>query len=215
MLDQHASMQKPPPRRWGLLGATYVVTPRASIMQLRQFRFGAQKCTSCGRRLRTSHVCLETILPQPRYGSARSKAGDLASRQEGATAEKAVPFSKLRLSIVIQQSGVQDEPSVRRHPLKACQTAIVSDPSLPQPLDRQNPRGRVRGVGRLVGAAWPIRKKVASTRVKAPALGTSSIPRGTGEASDGMQTDKAGTITLFQKMSGTAETANRRNQPQS
>jgi hypothetical protein len=38
---------------------------------------------------------------QPRYGSARSKAGDLASRQEGATAEKAVPFSKLRLSIVI------------------------------------------------------------------------------------------------------------------
>jgi hypothetical protein len=53
-------------------------------------------------RLRTSHVCLETILAQPRYGSARSKAGDLASRQEGATAEKAVPFSELRLSIVVQ-----------------------------------------------------------------------------------------------------------------
>jgi hypothetical protein len=114
MLDQHASMQKPPPRRWGLLGATYVVTPRASIMQLRQFRFGAQKCTSCGRRLRTSHVCLETILPQPRYGSARSKAGDLASRQEGATAEKAVPFSKLRLSIVIEHQSPQ---VVRSHGL--------------------------------------------------------------------------------------------------
>jgi hypothetical protein len=68
-----------------------------------QFRFAAQKCTPRGRRLRTSHVCLETIVAQPRYGSARSKAGDLASRQEGATAEKAVPFSKLRLSIAMIQ----------------------------------------------------------------------------------------------------------------
>jgi len=34
--------------------------------------------------------------------AARSNGGDLASRQEGAAAEKAVPFSKLRLSIAIQ-----------------------------------------------------------------------------------------------------------------
>jgi hypothetical protein len=72
------------------------------------FTFAAQKCMSRGGRLRTFHVSMETISARPRYGCARSKAGDLASRQEGATAEKAVPFSKLRLSIVIQKSGERD-----------------------------------------------------------------------------------------------------------
>ena len=51
----------------------------------------------------------------------------LASRQEGATAEKAVPFSKLRLSIVIQQAP---DEHLCDAALMACQAAIVSDPVL-------------------------------------------------------------------------------------
>jgi hypothetical protein len=60
-------------------------------------------------RLRTPHIFVETILAPPRYRAARSKGGDLASRQEGATAVKAVPFSELRLSIATQQSGERDD----------------------------------------------------------------------------------------------------------
>jgi hypothetical protein len=60
-------------------------------------------------RLRTPDVFAETISARTRYRAARSKGGDLASRQEGATAEKAVPFSELRLSIATQQSGERDD----------------------------------------------------------------------------------------------------------
>jgi hypothetical protein len=37
------------------------------------------------------------------------EGGDPASRQEGATAEKAVPFSNLRFSIAIEQSGERND----------------------------------------------------------------------------------------------------------
>ena len=101
--EDEAPAAKSPASAAGLLGGhRCYVTPRVSIMRDRRISFAPQKCTSRGGRLRTSHASVETMLPRPRYRRARSKGGGLASRQEGATAEKAVPFSKLRLSIVIQ-----------------------------------------------------------------------------------------------------------------
>jgi hypothetical protein len=41
------------------------------------------------------------MLASSRYWAAHDRKAETASRQEGATAEKAVPFSKPRLSIVI------------------------------------------------------------------------------------------------------------------
>jgi hypothetical protein len=77
--------------------------------------FARQKCTSCGARLRTSHVSVEPSSLDSVSGAHDRKA-ETASRQEGATAEKAVPFSKPRLSIVIHTRPDDDtDPADRGH----------------------------------------------------------------------------------------------------
>jgi hypothetical protein len=66
---------------------------------------GASADKTC---LSRNHVGSSSLL-----GHARSKGGELTSRQEGATAEKAVPFSKPRLSIVYLPSRKGGAPHER------------------------------------------------------------------------------------------------------
>jgi len=94
-------MQKPPPRRWGLV---------SGHMRLGHSpRFHNAEATISFQRAEM-HLVREasadfTYLPGNHPDAASLwertiESRSLASRQEGATAEKAVPFSKLRLSIV-------------------------------------------------------------------------------------------------------------------
>ena len=99
--EPRSLQKKPRLRERGFLVATGYVTPRGSIMLDRQSSSSPRNALPAEASADTSYLRGNHVGSNLVSGPLKIERRSPASRQEGATAEKAVPFSKFRRSILI------------------------------------------------------------------------------------------------------------------